>query len=256
MPKKRLQSLGYTIVELLIGIFLLTAVFSGALLVTVYFMRTYNFSFEENQSLTQAQQALRRMSLELREARDSEDGSYPLATANDQEVVFYSDVDNDNQTERVRYYLVGLDLVRQVFNAVGSTATYLCIDQCTICHNPGPNEETIAIPETSWPAHRAHGDYSSACEPDGGGGGGNTGTEADTESVVAEYIRNTTTPLFSYYNGDWPEDQTNNPLPAGSRLLGTRMVKITLEVNTNPNYQPSNFTLSSFTHLRNLKDNL
>jgi len=36
-------------------------------------------------------------------------------------------------------------------------------DRFTICHNPGPNQNTLSIPDNAWPAHQAHGDAFGAC---------------------------------------------------------------------------------------------
>lgn len=36
-------------------------------------------------------------------------------------------------------------------------------DRFTICHNPGPNQQTLSIPDNAWPAHQAHGDAFGAC---------------------------------------------------------------------------------------------
>ena len=42
---------------------------------------------------------------EIREARTSDDGSYPIEKARDKEFIFYSDIDKDGEVERVRYFL-------------------------------------------------------------------------------------------------------------------------------------------------------
>lgn len=36
-------------------------------------------------------------------------------------------------------------------------------DRFMICHNPGPTENTLSIPDNAWPAHQAHGDAFGAC---------------------------------------------------------------------------------------------
>lgn len=254
MSRMRLATTGFTLLEVVLAMFIFAVILGLALIFGAYFSKSYDFSFEENIAVGEAERSVRVMSQELREARDGEDGSYPLATANDQELVFYSDVDNDGQTERVRYYLVANQLVRQVFNVVSDSSTYSCVGECVICHNPGPSEETITIPESAWPAHYAHGDYIGSCGTGGGGGGGEE-PEA-SERVVADYINSGASPLFYYYNGDWPLDTLNNPLPVSDRLLETKMIEVEVVVNVDPDTIPDDFTLSSFTHLRNLKTNL
>lgn len=36
-------------------------------------------------------------------------------------------------------------------------------DRFTICHNPGPNQQTLSIPDNAWPGHQGHGDTFGAC---------------------------------------------------------------------------------------------
>ncbi|MFC1653533.1 prepilin-type N-terminal cleavage/methylation domain-containing protein [Patescibacteria group bacterium] len=245
---------GFTLVEIMVTTVIVGIVVIGLVKFSQTFFSGYEFSFQETQAISEAQQSIIQMERELREMRDGEEGSYPLSVANDTEVVFFSDVNDDGGAERVRYYLVGSDLVKQVFEFDPDSSNYACVGGCDICHNPGPGEGTISIPDSSWPAHRAHGDYMGACQPGGGGGGG--GSSSAWEKTVASYIQNTSDPIFYYYNSDWPSDVVNNPLAAENRLLDTRLMSVGVRVNVNPNINPNDFSVSTFIHLRNLKDNL
>ena len=73
--------------------------------------------------------------------------------------------------------------------------------------------------------------------------------------VVAQNIRNGATPIFYYYNGDWPADTVNNPLPTPSRLSDTKLMKVYLEINTEED-PAKNFILEPYVQLRMLKQNL
>ncbi len=68
-------------------------------------------------------------------------------------------------------------------------------------------------------------------------------------SVLTSYVRNMP-PIFRYFDG------SGNELPAPSRLKDTKLMKVYLVVNINPNQPPNDFTLESSTQLRNLKTNL
>lgn len=115
---------GYGMLELVISGFVITVIVSGAATMFVFFIRNYNFSFEEGRILSDAETVVRKMTTEIREARTSEEGAYPLVAANDQEVQFYSDVDNDDEVEKVRYFLDGQDLMRGVVEPQASTPIY------------------------------------------------------------------------------------------------------------------------------------
>lgn len=76
-------------------------------------------------------------------------------------------------------------------------------------------------------------------------------------SVLSIYVRNTgADPVFKYFNGDWPADITNNPLPTLTRLTDTKLMHVYLKINVDPNRPPDNFILESDTQIRNVKTNL
>lgn len=234
-------------IEILISTVLIGIVIFGVSKFTQTFFSGYTFSFEEGIAIDHAQTAVQTMERELREMRIGEDGSYPLATALDNEIVFFSDVDNDDRVDRVRYYLVGTDLIKQVF-PYSPDQDYACVGGCQICHN----NQTLSIPESAWPAHNAHSDdYLGTCVP----GGGDLPSTTAYERIIASYVY-PTTPLFTYYNGDWPGDTIVNPLVSGQRLLNTRLIRLTISVDMRSGTLPQPFTVSTLTHLRNLKDNL
>lgn len=78
----------------------------------------------------------------------------------------------------------------------------------------------------------------------------------ETVRTVSAYVRNGTVPVFVYYNGDWPVDTVNNPLPTLTRLTDTKLMHVYLKVNVDPNRPPDNFELESDVQIRNLKTNL
>ena len=245
---------GFTFVEVIMASFISAMLVIGAALLWYYFTSSYSFSFELSQALELAQSNVNTMVRELREAQIGESGEYPLATAYDDELVFHGDIDNDGLVERVRYYLVGSTLTKQVFNVTPGTKTFACLDKCDVCHDG----HVLNIDEHAWPAHYAHGDELGACSGGGGGGSGTPGDEPLAfERIVADYVSNGSTPIFSYYNGNYPGDSVNNPLILTERLLETRLVKVALSID--PSSGPVGaqaVTIENLAHLRNLKDNL
>lgn len=74
--------------------------------------------------------------------------------------------------------------------------------------------------------------------------------------VLSYYVRNGSIPVFTYYNGDWPTDTVNNPLPTLTRLSDTKLMHVYLKINVDPNRPPDDFDLESDSQIRNLKINL
>lgn len=74
--------------------------------------------------------------------------------------------------------------------------------------------------------------------------------------TITENIQNLTQPVFYYYNADWPQDTTTNPLPLSSRLNATRGVQCYLRINNLTNDASNDLTLEGFSQIRVLKDNI
>jgi prepilin-type N-terminal cleavage/methylation domain-containing protein len=103
---------GFTLIEVIVASFILTILVGISAIFFVYFFKNYNFSFEQNRSLDDAQSSINKLITELKEAKTSESGAYPLLTTNDQEITFFADIDNDGKVEQVRYFLDNTQLKR------------------------------------------------------------------------------------------------------------------------------------------------
>jgi len=105
---------GFTLVEVIVAVAIFSLIIGTFASLFVLFFKNYNFTVEQGKTIEEAKLSVQKFGSELREARTSQDGAYPLVITNDQEVAFYSDVDNDGQVEKVRYYLDGNSFYRGV----------------------------------------------------------------------------------------------------------------------------------------------
>ena len=203
---KHNKNSGISLLEIIIYI----AVFSIVAMLTARFVaqgyKVYYFGQEQSDAIRSAQKGIEVMVKEIREARHADNGTYPLGLANDQEFIFYSDIDQDNYTEKVRYFLDGENFKKGIINP----------------------SETEPI------------NYD--------------GEEMVT--ILSEYVRNGAEPIFYYYNGDWPADTENNPLPSPARLIETKLMRVYLKINVFIERSPDDFELESSVQIRNLKTNL
>lgn len=207
MNKKNIKNLfGVTLLELsvTIGIFIIIVLAWNNF--TIQNIRSSTFGQEQLEAIRQAQKGIDIMAKELRELSQSENGSYGLELAGDQEIIFYSDIDQDVYTERVRYFLTDNTLKKGIIEPTGYPPTY------------NPLNETII--------------------------------------TISENVRNDTEPIFTYFNGEYPYDTINNPLPAPARLIETKLINVFLRINIDPKRAPNNFDLYTDVQLRNLKNNL
>lgn len=94
-----------SLVEMIIavGIFVI-----GMTAFTLLFSRSWEtnkFIMEEGQSSLTASQSVDTLMGELRRVRQGDNGSYPIESADDNDLVVYIDIDHDDDTERVHYFL-------------------------------------------------------------------------------------------------------------------------------------------------------
>ena len=197
---------GFSLLEVIMAIFVFSLIIVALSLFILKSYRANYFIFEQIAAIEEARKGIETMVKEIREAREGEDGSYPIIQAGDSQFIFYSDINKDASVERVRYFLDGTTLKKGVVEPSGDPLQYVL-----------SNEVVTAL---------------------------------------SAYIRNDAFPVFTYYNGDWPGDTVNNPLPTLTRLTDTKLMHVYLKVNVDPNRPPNDFELESDSQVRNLKTNL
>jgi len=115
---------GLSLVETLIAV----AIFALGVVTIFEFVRmgyfTKDYTFQQALTIEEARRGIETMLKEIREAKSGEDGSFAIEKAEDFEFVFFSDIDNDGETERVRYFLEGTDFKKGVIDPEGWPPTY------------------------------------------------------------------------------------------------------------------------------------
>ena len=96
---------GFTFIETIVAIGVFTFALAALTGFIVMGYRTFGFSWQQSVAIDEARRGIEIMIKEIREAKTGDNGSYPIVLADDKEFIFFSDVDNDGQTERVRYFL-------------------------------------------------------------------------------------------------------------------------------------------------------
>lgn len=197
---------GFTLIEILIAVAI--AGFLGAGILSLQYILGQNqlVAWRNYLNVEEANTNVTTLVREIRTAQVGENGAYPLEEALNQQITFYSDIDFDGVSERVRYFLNGSQFSKGVINPVGQPATY-----------PAANEKV---------------------------------------KVVSENVQNGVTPIFYYYNGDWPADTVNNPLTVPPALSDAKLMRIYLRLNTLEGVPEKDFILESYTQIRMLKENL
>jgi prepilin-type N-terminal cleavage/methylation domain-containing protein len=122
---------GFTLLEIIIA----TSITSILVILIYNFMSNafllQNFISEQSEAISEAQHGVGLFTKEAREAQYSDSGAYIIETAEEQEIIFYSDVDADVATEKVHYYYEGDNLIKGVIEPSGDPLTYNDADETT-----------------------------------------------------------------------------------------------------------------------------
>ncbi|MFC1801942.1 type II secretion system protein J [Patescibacteria group bacterium] len=115
---------GLTLFEVIIAIsvfVLVNVILTSSIL---YFYRSNAHSIEQAFAVSSARKGVEAMVRDIREASYSDEGSYPVISMNGNTFYFYSDVDRDNNIERIRFFLDGLFFKKGNTKSAGDPLTY------------------------------------------------------------------------------------------------------------------------------------
>ncbi|MDD3498592.1 MAG: prepilin-type N-terminal cleavage/methylation domain-containing protein [Candidatus Moranbacteria bacterium] len=116
---------GMSLTELLVAMFIFTVVSMG---ISIFFANIWKSKYNElemGKSLLIASQAVNNMKKSIRQAGQADSGAYLISSASNFDFVFYSDIDNDNDMEKIRYYLDGSEIKMEKAEPIlGTNPTY------------------------------------------------------------------------------------------------------------------------------------
>lgn len=118
-----------TLVEMIVAISIFLIGMEGFTILFVRSWQSNSFIMEEGQASLAASRGVERTVDTIRKARQSDNGEYLILSADEFDLVVYSDVDSDGDTERVHYFLDGDDFNRGVTEPSGNPAVYPAGDQ-------------------------------------------------------------------------------------------------------------------------------
>lgn len=120
---KNIQS-GFTLIEIIVTMSIVL-VLAGVVVGLNYVVgQTQLLSFNSLLTVESANRVISTIGRELRTSKYSEAGAYPIALANNQELIFYSDIDYDGHSDRVRYFLNGTSLSKETIPPAGNPPIY------------------------------------------------------------------------------------------------------------------------------------
>lgn len=121
--KNKLQR-GFTLIEIgIVSVIIVTL--GGAALGLQYVLGTSQLkAFDSFVTVDDSITTMRQIAQEIRSARYGDNGAFPIELANDNEIIFYSDYDNDGDTEKIRYYMQNTSLIKEIIEPTSNPVTY------------------------------------------------------------------------------------------------------------------------------------
>lgn len=120
-----IRECGFTLAEtiVVVGVFGLLMVLISGLVANFYKQNEY--ALQQSSAISGARNAVSVLVQDLREAIPSQSGAYPLELIKVDEIIFYSDIDRDDEVERARYYVNHENqLIKETIEPSGNPAQY------------------------------------------------------------------------------------------------------------------------------------
>ncbi|PIP24866.1 MAG: hypothetical protein COX34_01865 [Candidatus Nealsonbacteria bacterium CG23_combo_of_CG06-09_8_20_14_all_36_12] len=114
----------FTLIETLITLATFTILILAVSSSIVYLYRTSSYDIQQAQAIDSARRGVDTMVREIREATYADTGAYLIELAQNQSFIFYSDIDRDQNIEKIRYFLDGEILKKGETEATGTPREY------------------------------------------------------------------------------------------------------------------------------------
>ncbi len=116
---------GISLVEVVVATAIMAIIVSMASALIIEGTRVQDFISQQSDAVAEANKSLTNITKYLRESADGDNGEYAIVESNGTTFSFYSDIDADNNTELISYYLNGTNLIESVIEPTGDPLTYL-----------------------------------------------------------------------------------------------------------------------------------
>lgn len=122
--KQSIKKGGFTLIEAITTLAIFMIISAAVVSSIVMLYRGNRYAMEQAIAVENARRGVEQMVRDIREARYSETGAYPIITIGSTTVAVYTDLDRDDDAELVRFYLDGTSFKKIITNPTGTPAVY------------------------------------------------------------------------------------------------------------------------------------
>ncbi len=137
---------GFTMLEAIVFLSIVVLIITAIVSSLRYTYRGQRFAFEQADATRSARAGIERVVRDVREASYADDGAYPIVAMATSSLTFYSDYDNDNKVERVRYFLEGTDFKKGVIDSAGDPPAYATSSEVVTGVSDNVRNESVGTP--------------------------------------------------------------------------------------------------------------
>ncbi len=120
---------GFTLIELLVVMGIFGLLISAVTWIFITSLRSTNIIWDQLEAQSDGRSVIKTIVDEARRAEESSTGSFPIDTAEDNEFIFYANVDSDSKREKVHFWLTSTTLKRGIIKPSGNPLTYNPVDE-------------------------------------------------------------------------------------------------------------------------------
>jgi prepilin-type N-terminal cleavage/methylation domain-containing protein len=124
MASKEIDNKGFTLLELLVAMGIFSLVLLGGVWLLISGLRYNTIIWDQLQGQNDGRRALQTVVDVVRRAEESNIGSYAIVLADDNELTFYANADNDSYKEKVRFWLDNTTLKMGIIKPSGNPLGY------------------------------------------------------------------------------------------------------------------------------------
>lgn len=115
---------GFTLVELLVTMGIFSILSLGISWIFITSLRTNDVIWKQLSTQSDARKVLQEVKDSLRKAEQSDLGAYPIGAASSTGIIFFSNIDEDTNRERIRIWLSGTTVYRGIIHPSGNPLAY------------------------------------------------------------------------------------------------------------------------------------
>lgn len=144
-----------SLVELIITIAIFVLAISGISYLAFSGFRYYRFTIDQGQILEEIQKSVTPTTKEIREMRQADSGAFAIELAESNQLIFFANIDDTTDAERIDYYRAGNCLVKGITKPTGSPPRYLDENEQTAnitCNVANESDEPLFAYYNNYPS--------------------------------------------------------------------------------------------------------